>query len=99
MEFVVDTVATEYLILPAQSSVVRPGGVTELREFFRLQYERALALQSHNAVHYVSCYYYCCRCSVLSRVFSPWNALEPTEIPTPDASIFRLQYFPYYVMF
>ena len=31
------------------------------------------------------------------RPFLPGTSLEPTVIPTAQASSFRLQYFPYYV--
>ena len=34
---------------------------------------------------------------VTTNLFSPGNSLEPTVIPTAQASSFTLQYFPYYV--
>jgi len=34
---------------------------------------------------------------LLSQAFLPGTSLEPTVIPTAQASRFTLQYFPYYV--
>jgi hypothetical protein len=41
---------------------------------------------------YYYCYYFSCHRPIL-----PGNSLEPTVIPTAQASSFTLQYFPYYV--
>ena len=49
--------------------------------------------------HYVYYYYYYYVVVVVSshRPFLPGTSLEPEVIPTAQASIFKLQYFPYYV--
>ena len=45
------------------------------------------------ALHYYYYYYY----FFCHRPILPGNSLEPTVIPTAQASSFTLQYFPYYV--
>jgi hypothetical protein len=43
--------------------------------------------ENYYCYYYVSCH----------RPILPGNSLEPTVIPTAQASSFTLQYFPYYV--
>ena len=50
--------------------------------------------------YYYYYYYYYCYCYMdvsYHRPFLPGTSLEPTVIPTAQASSFTLQYFPYYV--
>ena len=51
--------------------------------------------------YYYYYYYYCGLVVVVvvccHRPFLPSTSLEPTAIPTAQASSFTLQYFPYYV--
>ena len=49
-------------------------------------------LNLHYYYYYYYYYYVSCHRPIL-----PGNSLEPTVIPTAQASSFTLQYFPYYV--
>jgi hypothetical protein len=52
-----------------------------------LKVKRYLDYTNYYYYYYLSCH----------RPILPGNSLEPTVIPTAQASSFTLQYFPYYV--
>jgi hypothetical protein len=53
-----------------------------------------ILIEKTGVAGYYYYYYYYVSCH---RPLLPGNSLEPTVIPTAQASSFTLQYFPYYV--